>query len=221
MSASWTKALLRVGEGRGFIVGRNEQFVLTASHCLPNLPPCHSCSDPWERTFKLLGPLGGEPTIFAECLFVDPVADLAVLGPPDNQIFADGWQEYVALTELAAALPIAKLPLAGKPHIFPKGEVVFGSPTAAASAWVPALDGTWFRVQIIAGTRDLTITEVDRNIVGGMSGSPIVLDTGAAVGMICTSGEDVQTGRTIMSPGNPFLSRQLPVWLLEAITTRG
>jgi hypothetical protein len=33
----------------------------------------------------MLGPLDGEPSIWAECLFVDVIADLAVLGPPDKQ----------------------------------------------------------------------------------------------------------------------------------------
>jgi hypothetical protein len=37
----------------------------------------------------LLSPLGAEPHVWAECLFVDPVADLAVLGPVDGQELYD------------------------------------------------------------------------------------------------------------------------------------
>ena len=38
------------------------------------------------RTYqRLLGELSGEPTVWAECLFADPISDVAVLGPPDNQ----------------------------------------------------------------------------------------------------------------------------------------
>jgi len=41
-----------------------------------------------ETTYKrLLGPLGGKRTVWAECRFVDPIADIAVLGQPDNQTF--------------------------------------------------------------------------------------------------------------------------------------
>jgi hypothetical protein len=32
----------------------------------------------------LLGPLGGKPTVWVECLFADHIFDLAVLGPPDD-----------------------------------------------------------------------------------------------------------------------------------------
>src|SRR6266446_3234706 len=36
-----------------------------------------------ERTYqRLLGELSGEPTVWAECLFADPISDVAVLGPP-------------------------------------------------------------------------------------------------------------------------------------------
>ena len=40
----------------------------------------------FERTYqRLLGELSGEPTVWAERLFADPISDVAVLGPPDNQ----------------------------------------------------------------------------------------------------------------------------------------
>lgn len=36
------QAVIRVGDGRGFMVERQRQrFVLTAAHCLPRLPPAH------------------------------------------------------------------------------------------------------------------------------------------------------------------------------------
>jgi hypothetical protein len=41
----------------------------------------------WKRqTYgNLLGPLQAECTVWAECRFVDPIADIAVLGQPDSQ----------------------------------------------------------------------------------------------------------------------------------------
>jgi hypothetical protein len=71
--------------GRGFIVEATawifpEYFVITAAHCLPQLPPPHGFSDLQDRTYEnLLAPLGGTPSVWCECLFVDPVADIAVL----------------------------------------------------------------------------------------------------------------------------------------------
>jgi hypothetical protein len=94
------KAIARVAHGRGFVVKRRQQrFVITAAHCLPSLPPAHPMSYLKERTYEaLLGPLGSEPTVCAECLFADPVADIAVLGSPDNQMLWEQAQAYEALS---------------------------------------------------------------------------------------------------------------------------
>jgi hypothetical protein len=81
-----TASVVRVGDGRGFVVEhRGKRLVLTAAHCLPRdedgnviMPPPHPWSYLPERTYpKLLGLLGAEPTFWAECLFVNPVADIA------------------------------------------------------------------------------------------------------------------------------------------------
>ncbi len=86
------RAVVTVGTGRGFVVdsqgrfGEHNHLVITAAHCLPDLPPCHPLSYV-ERTYDaLLGLLGEEPTIAAECFFVDPIGDIAILGQPDGQV---------------------------------------------------------------------------------------------------------------------------------------
>jgi hypothetical protein len=70
-----TQAVVTVGDGRGFVVKHHhERVIITAAHCLPFLPPPCTVSYLKERTYKaLLGPLGSDPTVWAECLFVDPV----------------------------------------------------------------------------------------------------------------------------------------------------
>jgi hypothetical protein len=86
-------AVVRVSNGgRGFVVetsgrfGRRNRYVITAAHCLPRVPPRHGLSHTEERTYKkLLAPLGKKPSVWCECLFLDPIADIAVLGGPDNQ----------------------------------------------------------------------------------------------------------------------------------------
>ena len=68
------RAVLRVGDGRGFAVEHNRRgnVVITAGHCLAKtaagsqLPPCHTGSFLEERTYeRLLGPLDAEPTVWA------------------------------------------------------------------------------------------------------------------------------------------------------------
>ena len=84
------RSVLTVGGGRGFVVEtkREDRFIITAGHCL--LRPSHAASCTEERTYaKLVGPVGGEPTVWAESVFVNPVDDLAVLAPLDNQELGD------------------------------------------------------------------------------------------------------------------------------------
>src|SRR5688572_13492148 len=101
--------IVRVGAGRGFVIERGGQrLVITAAHCLPELPPAMSFSLLEERTYaKLLGDFNAPPTIAAECLFVDPVADIAVLGEPDNQALPEAAEAYGILTDACPALPIS------------------------------------------------------------------------------------------------------------------
>jgi hypothetical protein len=111
-------AILKVGAGRGFVVkGRWEKsYVITAAHCLPEIrgekwPDAHPARGIEEVTYrKLLGPLNGEQTVWAELLFLDVIADIAVLGEPDAQ--ADLYQQArdYELTSLGAAFKIADLP---------------------------------------------------------------------------------------------------------------
>jgi len=99
-----TAGVITAGSGRGFVVdGAGERLVITAAHCLPFLPPAQSFFGPKERTYgPLLARLGDEPHAWAVCRFVDPIADIAVLGSPDNP-HAD---EYKVVMETATALSI-------------------------------------------------------------------------------------------------------------------
>ena len=97
--ASLMDKVIRVGDGRGFVVEcRDRSLVITASHCLPHLPPRHPAAHMHERMHRnLLGRLGSELTVWTEVLFVDPVADIAVLGEPDGQELFDECEAYFQL----------------------------------------------------------------------------------------------------------------------------
>jgi hypothetical protein len=107
--------VLRVGEGRGFLVKRrryHDCIVITAAHCLPDLPPPHPLAYLEELTYRrLLGPLGTEPTVWAHILFVDPVADIAVLGAPDGQVLSEQADTYEAFMASARPLAVAEAPI--------------------------------------------------------------------------------------------------------------
>jgi hypothetical protein len=121
-------SVITVGHGRGFVVeGAGERLVITAAHCLPSVPPALSGFGLEARTYgSLLARRGEEPRAWAVCRFVDPIADIAVLGSPDNP-HAD---DYKALMGTATALSF--------------GDAV----RHPVNFWAPdrllSLDGRWF-----------------------------------------------------------------------------
>lgn len=205
----WARSVIRVGDGRGFICGtERERFVITAAHCLPELPPGHGAARLEEITYgALLGPLGHEPRVWAECLFVDPVADLAVLGSPDGQALFREAEEYEELVGAAPALSLAD-PALARPLLRVSGVSVQGPLEAQLTASMFSLDGRWFSCRVQLTRRSCVVMQTDEPISAGMSGSPIMLNDGTAVGVICLSGQ---------SP-NPFLRANLPGWILATIS---
>jgi hypothetical protein len=115
-------AVITVGAGRGFVIEhKHSRLVITAAHCLqrgdppePYLPPAHGMSYTEERTYvNFLAPLGQEPTVWAECLFADPVADIAVLGEPDNQTLWNEAEAYETFVDAASPLLVSSPPKDG------------------------------------------------------------------------------------------------------------
>jgi hypothetical protein len=109
------KSVLRVGDNRGFVTEHNQtRLIITAAHCLPTdddgylkLPPAMPAMYLNERIYQnLLGPLGAEPMVWCECLFVNPVADVAILGSPDGLELYDQAMAFEALVESMAPLSI-------------------------------------------------------------------------------------------------------------------
>jgi hypothetical protein len=133
----------------------------------------------------------------ALCLFADPIADIAVLGSPDEQ---EPYDEvpYDKLMENAAPLAMSDAPERGQ-------------------AWLLSLEQKWFRCTVeYAKELDgpLWIRDAEQPIFSGMLGSPIVSADGAAVGICCASGVSSSEDQNAGGP-NPRLFRDLPARLLR------
>jgi hypothetical protein len=203
-----------IGDGRGFVVKRRryhggaEKIVITAAHCLPHpaaRPPCGLYE---ELTYRaLLGPLGGDKAVWAECLFVDPVADIAVLGPPDNQTLSDEADAYERLLEGMETLRVANAP-AQNEELLTFGDLQVKNPTPGkGSARVLSLEGHWLEGCVERRGNRLAF-EPEKFFAGGMSGSPIISATGTAIGVVSV---DIL---------NPVLVDNLSMHLLRSITKR-
>jgi hypothetical protein len=195
------QAVLKVGDGRGSIVdGPRGKVVISSAHCLPHLPPAHAASYTKERTYaRLLGPLGTKPTVWAECFFVDPVADIAVLGSPDDQAL---YEEARAFDALVDERPAFSIDLG-----FARENIV--------RAWLLTITGRWSECEVRHFALGLTITNAVNGIHAGMSGSPIVTDDGKAIGVVSVSSGGRGELHTSGGP-NPRLAAHLPGWLLAA-----
>jgi hypothetical protein len=91
-------SVVKVDDGRGFVIAvGDKRYVITAAHCLPSLPPPILARHLEEETYPgLIGPLGEDPSVTAACVFIDQMADIAVLGEPDNQAMSDEHGQYEA-----------------------------------------------------------------------------------------------------------------------------
>lgn len=211
-----TTAVLKVGDGRGFVIEQQirlprrrgarvteRRVVGTAAHCLPHIPPAMRISYEEERTYpRLLGTLDGTVTdIWAECLFVDPIADVAVLGCPDGQTFREQADAYEALVEETPAANQLADARSGEGWVLSVDE----------PQWIPTI------LEVTSGVYGVSLT-IDATLAG-MSGSPILNSAGYAVGIVTCGSQttDTTTGETRDHWGQAILRRELPAWLVSSV----
>jgi S1-C subfamily serine protease len=213
-----TDAVVSVGKGgRGFIIEADQRrYVITAAHCLRRLPPAHSFAYTKELRYRrLLGPLSARRrTVWAECVFLDPVADIAVLSEPHSQELFNEYEAYASLTDPVTPLPLGTLTFVQRERQLPEGPVSrFGGAIrlpreAEASGWILSLDRRWVACTVKSiGGRAASVEKSDAPIEFGMSGSPILGPDGRAIAV--ASGGEVS---------NPLLADVLPGWLLRAVS---
>jgi hypothetical protein len=98
------------------VAGESHLYVITAAHVLPYVPTPLALEEAIYRS--LLGPLAAIPTVWAQCVFVDPVADIAVLGPPDHQELPNQFEAYQALLNSVGEFSVADAPLEGAAWLY-------------------------------------------------------------------------------------------------------
>jgi hypothetical protein len=187
------RATILVGRGRGFVVeGADGRLVVTAAQCLPHVPP--SIIDPIldQRTFgNVLAPLRSELRVSARCLFIDPIGDLAVLGPVEGEEMVAEVRAYETLVQSLAALQVG--------HV--RGE---------EAALFAARDRCWFQCTASCSGRGPLFVRADAAALSAsMPGALIITEDGLAVGIVA-SAEDQGGGAR-----QPALADHLPGWLVR------
>lgn len=194
----YPRSVVKVGDGRGFVVrGMQEydRFILTAAHCLPHLP--QAPSEPSERTYPdLVSSLGVVQKVWTECMFVDPIADIALLGPPDGQSLCNEFEAYDDLLNDVRPLAVSEAPSEGY-------------------AWLLSLDGEWTNCRVSRQPGGPIWISEAKNIQGGMSGSPILAGDGTAIGLV-SSGACFNADEVCHEGGpQPVLVETLPAGIMK------
>ena len=189
---------MRVGEGRGFVVERRrERLVVTAAHCLPFFPPAHPGSYLEERTYRdLLAPLGAVHTVSAECVFVDPIADLAVLGSPDNQALYDEADAYEELLMNTVPLVIADAPkmVRVREPLPYGGSMIEVDEPGRGSARILSLSGEWIECTVTAWAKWLGVDQEE--LVAGGCRARRSFHWMAAQSALCRPVDGIRSSRT-------------------------
>jgi hypothetical protein len=168
------RSIVSVGPngGRGFVVKNNydDHCIITAAHCLPEMPDCLMDELPPGYN-NLIGPLEEKPSFTAEINFVDPAADIAVLSGSSD------WDKALIEHSLSISLPTEDW---------------------EGPALVLSLDGRWIDLNVkLGGNGRLWVAKAREKFSCGMSGSPIIALDGTAIGVV--SGSVTVNGRAVES----------------------
>jgi hypothetical protein len=210
-----TSGVIGVGAGLGFVLEvRGNRYVVTAAHCLPQLPEPNPDNDEInELTYEnLIGRLGEIPDVSAQCVFIDPVNDVAVLEEPENQELYQQKEAFAVLTQEADAFQLGLLA-----DTFQLGLLKDVSTLRKAfeDRWSPglmlSLDRRWTECQMERRGYRVQLSEETQP---GTAGSPILNVTGEAVSLVAAGTGDDGGGR--ISSRQRALSDVLPHWLVAA-----
>jgi len=180
--------------GQGVVVPGT--FILTATHCIKwNGQGAMALGDYFieDITTKSGTKLRVRP------LAADPVSDLAVLGPLDEQEFSHEYDAFEAWCNVTES-------------------VIVRTKTPRVGGLIPVHVLTHEGVRITGrvtcygrGASGVMWIETDERIKGGTSGGPVVDSNGQLVGVVSHSGEPPEHGK---SGGMlPIASLALPVWV--------
>ena len=183
--------------GLGVYVGGG--FILTAAHCVNyRVEGAMALGCPFLERVKT-----SKGELVATVVAVEPVADIAVLGPPDDQMLFNEAQEYEQFCEQTR--PVA---LCSRRKSF-TGKI----PIHILSPSLKWIDGT---ANVIRPCRPTAFVVAESEVKNGASGGPIIDDAAALIGLTSIFSVPARPGGANDGPA-PRPRFALPIWVYQDI----
>jgi hypothetical protein len=189
--ANWDGALLKAGQGCGFVVASKwRRYVITLGDCLPSRPRGE------EIYFNLLARSEGEERVAAECLFYDAASDVAVFCCPDSDDNSDAARSYNSLMDSTTPLSIS-------------------SSSERTLGWLPSHNGLWLPCIVVPWGLGMGVLNGKRSDwLAAPGGVPVLRLDGAVVAIIRPIMPEDDTKLEFQF--HPPLAESLPGWMLRA-----
>ena len=176
------------------------EMVITAAHCIGwSLEGGMALGDTYLEEIET----ASGARFFTSPIFIDPIADIAVLGPVDDQEPSLGshFKKFCDFSYSVSGLELSTV----KPELFTKIPLRVRTHTGE---WNPGYG------QFCQPSRRSLFCETTQQIIGGTSGSPFLDSTGAVLAVVSHSNEMRDEDEFCQATAG-FAARCLPLWVVE------
>jgi S1-C subfamily serine protease len=189
-------------------------YIVTAAHCI-ECTAAEGMLAAMGSGFHGKAQTAAGRELLLDVLAIEPVADIAILGSPDNQAIPDEAETFAEF--IAATKPV---PLYRGKWIPTDVHETCGPGKYTLPALVYNLDRSWVKAtaSVVQPGQPMLFLESERHIECGASGGPIVTPDGQLIGVVSHGPKPTTRGKK--GPFNDAAARPLfalPVWAVEAI----
>lgn len=200
IQADVEKAVVTITRNNGRGVFINDNLVITAAHCIRF--ECNGAMALGDRFIEEIKTAEGK-LVKLEPFAVEPVSDIAILGPLDDEDYLEEVENFEMFCEET------------KPVSMCRSEFEVGK---EVPIYIYSKERTWVTGTATQCRKDAETLwlQADQPISGGASGGPVINESGELVSIVSAFSEDCLNGSKYYGR-NPFPQLALPVWVYRRV----